>query len=169
MKLRNVLVIAFAAASLAGCGGNNMADLRSFVKNAYANRKPKIEPIPKVKPAPTFVYSATNLPDPFSPANLDTLGASEAPRPDLNRRKGPLEQFPLDSLKMVGTISSGKQIWAIVVAPDGSAHRVRVGTHIGQNYGLVTRITEDKVRITELIQGPTGQWVQREASLALAD
>ena len=70
---------------------------------------------------------------------------------------------------MVGTISSGKQIWAIVIAPDGSVHRVRVGTHVGQNYGLVTRITEGKVRITELIQGPTGQWVQREANLALSE
>ncbi len=169
MKIRNVLVLAFVAAGLSGCGGHNMADLRSFVKNAYANRKPKVEPIPTIKPAATFAYAASNLPDPFSPQNLKPVSVEKGLRPDLNRRKGPLEQYPLDSLKMVGTISRGKQIWAIVMAPDGSAHRVRVGTHIGQNYGLVTRITEDKVRITELIQGPTGQWVQREASLALAE
>ena len=169
MKFRNILVIALVAVGLSGCDGHNMADLRSFVKNSYANRKPKVEPIPKVKPAENFVYSANTLPDPFSPANLKPVSVEKGLRPDLNRRKGPLEQFPLDSLKMVGTISRGKQIWAIVMAPDGTVHRVKVGTHIGQNYGLVTRITEDKVRITELIQGPTGQWVQREASLALAE
>ncbi len=164
-----MVVFGLAALSLAGCGGNNMSDLRSFVKNAYAHRRPKIEPFPEVKSAPTFAYSASKLPDPFSPENLDTRGAHSAPQPNLNRRKGPLEQFPLDALKMVGTIVSGKQVWAIVVAPDGSVHRVTVGAHIGLNYGLVTRITEDRIRITELIQGPTGQWVQRQASLALAD
>ncbi|MHB8346642.1 MAG: pilus assembly protein PilP [Acidiferrobacterales bacterium] len=169
MKIRNVLVFAFSATVLAGCGGHNMTDLHSFVKNAYVNRKPKVESIPSIKPAPTFAYAASGLPDPFSPENLKPVSLEKGLRPDLSRRKGPLEQYPLDSLKMVGTISRGKQIWAIVIAPDGTAHRVRVGTHIGQNYGLVTRITEDKVRITELIQGPTGQWVQREASLALAE
>lgn len=169
MKFHKALFLAIVAASLTGCGGHNLSDLRSFVKNSYANRRPKVEPIPQVKPAATFAYSASTLPDPFSPANLKPATAQLGERPDLNRRKGPLEQYPLDSLKMVGTIARGKQVWAIVVAPDGAVHRVRVGTHIGQNYGLVTRITEDKVRITELIQGPTGQWVQREASLALAE
>ncbi len=169
MKLRNVLLIAICAVTLAGCGGSGMADLRNFVKTAYAHRKPKVEPVPTVKPAPKFAYSAADLPDPFSPANLKPLSVRQGLRPNLSRHKGPLERFPLDSLKMVGTISSGKQVWAIVIAPDGSVHRVRVGTHIGQNYGLVTRITEGKVRITELIQGPTGQWVQREANLALSE
>ncbi|MHB8455470.1 MAG: pilus assembly protein PilP [Acidiferrobacterales bacterium] len=170
MKFRNALLIGIIAASVTGCGGDGMSDLRDFVKNAYADRKPKVEPLPQIKPAQSFAYSAGSLTDPFSTLNLKPQSMQQGGlRPDMNRRKEPLENYPLDSLKMVGTISRGNQFWAVIQAPDGTVHRVQVGNHMGQNFGLVTKITEEKIRITELIQGPTGDWVEREASLALAE
>jgi len=171
MTFRNALFLGIIAISLVGCSGDGMSDLRDFVKNAYADRKPKVEPIPQITPAEGFAYAASSLTDPFSPLNLKPQSAQQGGgiRPDMNRRKEPLEDYPLDSLKMVGTISRGNQFWAVVQAPDETVHRVQVGNHMGQNFGLVTKITDDKIRITELIQGPTGDWVEREASLALAE
>jgi len=158
-------------AALAGCSSDGLQDLRDFVKNAYANQKPKVEPLPEIKMQETFAYSAEGLADPFAAFNLKPQSQRNAggPRPDPNRRKEPLEDYPLDSLKMVGTLMRGKQAWAIIQAPDGTVYRVQVGDHMGQNSGMVNKITEDKVDLVELIQSAAGDWVEREASLALVE
>lgn len=149
-----------------------MDDLRQFVATADAGRKPKIEPLPEIKPEEPFTYAAEKLVDPFSSRNLKSKlpqTAGSGPRPDLNRRKEPLEDYPLDALKMVGTLSRGKHAWAVIMAPDGTVHRAGVGNHMGQNFGTITRITEDKVDLVELVQGSLGNWVERPASIALAE
>lgn len=163
---------AMLLAVLAGCSSDGMDDLREFVKTAHAGRQPKIEPLPEIKPQEPFTYAAEKLPDPFSSRNLKSQVAQASgsgPRPDLNRRKEPLEEYPLDSLKMVGTLSRGKQSWAVIQAPDGTVHRAGVGNHMGQNFGTITRITEDKIDLVELVQGTLGDWVERQVSVALAE
>ncbi len=171
--MRRVLVSSLLCFGLlGGCSSDGLDDLRDFVKNAHADRKPKIEPIPEIKPYEAFTYAATDLADPFSPANLRPLSALKGgagPRPDMNRRKEPLEDFPLDTLKMVGTLAKGNQSWAIVQAPDGTVHRVQAGNHLGQNFGRIKRVTEDKVNLVEHVQGALGEWVEREASLAIQE
>jgi type IV pilus assembly protein PilP len=87
----------------------------------------------------------------------------------MNRRKEPLEDFPLDALKMVGTLSRGKQSWAVIQAPDGTVHRVQKGNYLGQNFGRIKRVSEEKVDLVELVQGAMGEWVEREASLAIQE
>ena len=161
-----------ASLCLGGCAGDGMDDLRDFVKNAHADRKPKIEPLPEVKPYEAYAYAAAELADPFSSANLtprSAQGKATGPRPDMNRRKEPLEDFPLDALKMVGTLSRGKQVWAVLQDKEGGVHRVQKGNYIGQNFGRITRISEDKVDLVETIQGALGDWVEREASLAIQE
>ena len=152
---------------------DGMDDLREFVKNEHADRKPKIEPLPEIKPNETFVYTAAELTDPFAPRNLQAqpigVGSANGPKPDMNRRKEPLEDFPLDALKMVGTLERGKRFWAIVQAPDGAVHKLEIGNHAGQNFGKVKKITEEKIELVELIQGALGDWVEREASLAITE
>ena len=174
MKTAYPLVAVLLLFSLAGCSSNDgMDDLREFVKNEHADRKPKIEPLPEIKPNETFVYTAADLTDPFAPRNLQAQaagpGAGSGPKPDMNRRKEPLEDFPLDALKMVGTLERGKRFWAIVQAPDGTVHKLEPGNHAGQNFGKVKKITEEKVELLELIQGALGDWVEREASLAITE
>jgi type IV pilus assembly protein PilP len=165
-------LIALIGLALAACGSDNLEDLREQIKNAHADRKPKVEPLPEIKTQETFVYQEANLPDPFAARNLNpTAGASfaSAGGPDPNRRKEPLEEFPLDALKMVGTITRANQSFAIVQAPDGSVQRIKTGDHMGHNSGLVTKVTEEKIDLIELIQGPLGDWVEREASLTLLE
>ncbi|MFP5349089.1 MAG: pilus assembly protein PilP [Gammaproteobacteria bacterium] len=149
-----------------------MDDLREFTANAHKGKTAKVEPLPEIKTTEPFVYSAAKLADPFSPANLKPASSKSAgggPRPDMNRRREPLEEYPLDALKMVGTLSRGKQAWVVIQAPDGTVHRASVGNHLGQNFGTITRITDDKISLIELVQGPVGDWVEREASVTLAE
>jgi type IV pilus assembly protein PilP len=165
----SLLSIVLISASLAGCSSDGLDDLREFVKNAHADKKPRVEPLPEIKMQETFIYNAANLTDPFAAFNLMPQGQKSAsgPRPDPNRRKEPLEDYPLDSLKMVGTLMRGKQAWAVIQAPDGTVHRAQVGDHLGQNSGMIHKISDEKVDLIELIQGTLGDWIEREANLSL--
>lgn len=166
------LVPMLAGILLSGCSSDGLDDLREFVKNAHADRKPKIEPLPEIKPYEAFSYAAADLTNPFSVANLkpqSIQGLAGGPRPDMNRRKEPLEDYPLDGLKMVGTLSRGKQSWGIIQTADGAVYRVQKGNYLGQNFGRITRVTDEKIDLVELIQGALGEWVEREASLAIQE
>ncbi|MDH3309394.1 MAG: pilus assembly protein PilP [Gammaproteobacteria bacterium] len=165
----SLLSAALISASLAACSSDGLDDLREFVKNAHADKKPRVEPLPDIKMQETFIYNAANLTDPFAAFNLMPQGLKSAsgPRPDPKRRKEPLEDYPLDSLKMVGTLMRGKQAWAVIQAPDGTVHRAQVGDHLGQNSGMIHKISDEKVDLIELIQGTLGDWIEREANLSL--
>lgn len=167
-----LVAVTTAVLAIAGCGSDGMDDLREFVANAHKGKTAKVEPLPEIKTTEPFAYSATKLSDPFAVGNLKPLANKSAgggPRPDMNRRREPLEDYPLDALKMVGTLARGKQAWVVVQAPDGTVHRASVGNHMGQNFGTITRITDEKVSLIELIQGSVGDWVERETSVALAE
>lgn len=148
-----------------------MDDLRHFVATAHADKKPKIEPMPEVKTYKSVAYTAVELTDPFVAANLQPqkVAGGAGAHPDMNRRKEPLEEFPLDALKMVGTLARGAEMWAIIRAPDGSVHRVSRGDHLGQNFGKVVRIGEEKIELVEIIAGPLGNWLEREAAIAIQE
>ena len=169
---RRIAATLLGLVMVAGCSSDGLDDLRDFVKNAHADKKPKIEPLPEIKPYEAYAYAASDLADPFSPANLKPMtaqGRGGGPRPDMNRRKEPLEDFPLDALKMVGTLSRGSQTWGVVQAPDGTVHRVQKGNYVGQNFGRILRVSEEKIDVVELVQGALGDWVEREAGLAILE
>ncbi len=171
-QVRPLLMAGLFCALLGGCSSDGLEDLRKFVSDERTNKKPRVEPLPEIKMQETFIYNAANLADPFATFNLMPQAGQKSasgPRPDPNRRKEPLEDYPLDSLKMVGTLMRGKQAWAVIQAPDGTVHRAQVGDHLGQNSGMVNKITEEKVDLIELIQGSMGDWVEREANLTLLE
>lgn len=175
MSAARVFATLALALLLAGCGGERrFEDLQAFTENLYKDRRPVVEPLPVFKPQAGYAYNAADLPDPFSPANLRptrAVGRASAGgrAPDPNRRKEPLEAYPLDSLTMVGTLTKGSQTWAIIRAPDGTVHHAHVGNYVGENFGLITAISDEKVSITELIPGPGGTWIERQASLTITD
>ena len=166
-----LLMAGLFCVTLNGCSSDGLEDLRKFVSDERASKKTKVEPLPEIKMQETFIYNAANLADPFASFNLKPQGQKSAsgPRPDPNRRKEPLEDYPLDSLRMVGTLMRGKQAYAIIQAPDGTVHRAQIGDHLGQNSGMINKITDEKVDLSELIQGAMGDWVEREANLALLE
>jgi len=171
IKLSLILILAI---SIAGCGNDGLDDLRSFVKNKYKDRKPKVEPLPEIKIPPSFAYPASNTADPFSSGNLSpkstrTTKKKSLPLYLLTRRKGPLEAYPLDALKMVGTLQRKNNIWAVIKAPDGSIHRAKQGDYLGKNYGMITKITDGKVSLVEKVQNAIGDWIDRQAAISISE
>jgi type IV pilus assembly protein PilP len=157
---------------LAGCGGEEFQDLRDFVKTAGADMRGKIEPPPDVKPYEPFTYdNDTNLPDPFKPRKSDARNANNngQNQPNLNRPKEELEDFPLESLKMVGYLYQKGVGHAVIRSAEGKVYQVKVGNYIGLNFGQVVSVTETEVKIKEMVQDSVGDWSERESSLQLAE
>lgn len=154
---------------LSGCADKTMNDLERFVENTHKDRKPRVEPLPRVKPNPTFEYTAAELVDPFARANLIQQRPTPdgGPAPDPTRRKEPLEQFPLDALSMVGTLSNDESSWAIIRAPDGTVHRAGAGNYLGQNYGKIQAVNDTEVELVELVPDINGGWRERDATIAI--
>lgn len=167
---RLTAILIGSALLLGGCAERSMQDLQRFTETAYQDRKPEIEPLPEITPHETFIYTASSLVDPFSSANLGEreTASSEGLAPDRDRRKEPLETYPLDSLRMVGTLMRPETSWVVLRAPDGTIHEAQVGNYVGQNYGVITNISEEKVALTELVQDPNGKWIERDAILSIA-
>ena len=122
------------------------------------------------KPFEPFTYEGFDLPDPFTPRKLHAPkeGAGGGLAPDLNRRKEPLEASPLEQLKMVGTLSQGKDTYAIVRA-DKTLYRVKKGNYMGQNFGLITDVTEGEIKLKEIVQDSAGDWAERQSVLPLLE
>ena len=164
-------IASLAALLLSACGGAEFADLKEFVDNSGKEMRGRIEPLPQVKAYEPMSYEAFDLSDPFQPRKIqpDKAAALGGPAPDLNRRKEALEAYPLESLKMVGTLERGKQRWALIKTPDANLYRVRNGNYLGQNFGVVAMITETSVTLKELIQDTNGSWSERTSTLQLLD
>lgn len=163
------LALALAVTALvAGCG-KGTGDLQARVDEIKARKGAPLEPLPVMKTFETFEYTAQDLRDPFSPSlDTETSGA-EGPRPDMNRAREPLESYPLDALDMVGTLGLTADVTALVKDTDGVIHRVRPDNYMGQNYGRITGIYEDRIELVELIPNGVGGWIERPAAIALDD
>ena len=158
---------------LAACSGEQHGDLRAYVKKVKAREGKPIKPLPEVKPYETFVYLDEDRRDPFS-QYIEEIHSADAQdsglRPDAQRKREALEDFPLDSLKYVGTLEKKGIVWALVSAPDNTVYRVQVGNHMGANYGEILEISETQIKLKEIIpNGATGGWVDRMASLSLSE
>lgn len=156
-----------------GCSrSKSQRELEAYVQQIKSRKIKEIEPLPEVKPYETFTYADSDLRSPFVPSIAQDVarGAGDnGIRPDTNRRKEPLESFPLDSLRMVGSVEKDGRKWAIVVDTDGAVHRVTSGNFIGQNDGKIESITEEKMIINEIIPDSAGGWRERKASMALVE
>lgn len=168
------LALVSVVALLGACGRGitsspgEAPNLEEWVANVKARPAPPLDPLPVMQQFETFEYAAQGLRDPFSDAFSNDNGGS-GPRPDSNRRKQTLEQFPLDSMDMVGTIGRGAGLVALVMAPDKVTYRVRPGVYLGQNDGRVTAVYDDRIELVELVPDGAGGWLERPASVALED
>ncbi|MGH8742887.1 MAG: pilus assembly protein PilP [Burkholderiales bacterium] len=168
--MKRKVCILFLGLALTGCGGEEFQDIKDFIKESDKNIKGRVEPLPEVKPYESFTYSAFDLPDPFKPRKIEPAkGGTGGLQPDLNRRKEALESYPLENLKMVGTLEQKNVIYALVKTPDNNLYRVKTGNYMGQNFGLITQVSEASMKLKELIQDSAGDWAERESNLQLLD
>lgn len=166
------LVCVFLFSLLAGCMSGT-DEVQKWVQQEKAKKGASLDPPPAIKTFETFEYTLS-APDDRDPFDLPTKEESEqvvnaGPRPDQNRTREPLESFPLDGMKMVGTLGAANAPEGLLKDPEGVIRRVHVGNYIGQNYGRITAINEALIELVELVPNQTGGWVERQTSISLAD
>lgn len=155
--------------ALAACNGDQGDDLDQYMRDATKDVKPRIKPLPEVKPYLALQYNADGiLTDPFRARKA--VNKSSVLQPNLNRPKEPMEAYPLESLKYVGMLSKNKLTYALLKTPDSAVQQVKLGNYVGQNYGRVTKITDGEVVLNEIVQDDlSGDWVERVSSLTLQE
>jgi type IV pilus assembly protein PilP len=167
------LVPVVVAALAAGCGANQ-EELQQWMAQQRREAQPNVQPIPAPKKFEPQAYVAANGVDPFSAQKLTVALKQEARQPnsllasEINRRKEPLEAYPLDSMTMVGSLVRRSVPFALLKV-DNLLYQVKPGDYIGQNYGKITRITETTVSLREIVQDAAGEWIERTTSLQLQE
>lgn len=165
-------IILLAIILLTGCS-NDLADLEAYVEKVRMREPAPIEPLPTIKPYVRFIYPSHEN-DPFSMANVAHENIIEQQvvssiKVDENRTPEFLESFPLDSLKMVGTVRQNNELWALIQIPGGTIHRVHRGNYLGLNRGKILKIEEARVNLLEIVDNGSGGFKEQENSIALFD
>ena len=150
---------------LVACGANNGDDVDQFIKDVPKGLSPKIPAIPQPQAYSPTLYNLDNiLSDPFKSRKSDAKHGGV--HPDLSRPKAPLEAYPLESLKFVGSISKPNLKYALIKAPDNTVQPVKLGNFVGQNFGVVTAVRDDGITLKEIVQDESsGDWTERSASI----
>jgi len=169
---RNIILLLAAGFALSACGGD-MDDLDQFINEIKARPGGRIEPLPEITPYEMFAYTADveGFRSPFVPDSPQIDGGPTAggTRPDEQRSREFLESFPLDTLRMVGTLQLGDVNFGLVQTSDGLIHRVIPGNYMGQNDGRIVAIRDSEIELIEIISDGIGGYLERDAAVALAD
>lgn len=162
-----VAIAALLSMVLVACGGD-MDDLQAYIAEVKQRPGGRIEPLPQIKPYETFRYRAENRRSPFVPdQRVASEGKSQGPAPIENRNKEYLEQFPLDTLSMVGTLAREGKTYGLVQTADGLIHRVVPGNYVGQNDGRIIAIDEGRIEVEELVPDGIGGFFKRTAEIGI--
>lgn len=162
---------------LAGCGSGGEDELRTWMAELRATTKPRVTPLTEPKQFFPQDYTAGDGADPFSPMKLtqalrresvQSVASASLITPEMARRKEPLEAYPLDAMKMVGSLNK-KGMPTALISVDKLLYQVRAGNYLGQNYGKILNISETQVRLREIVQDPSGDWVERMTTLDLQE
>ena len=167
-KLNVILLPLLSGSMITGCT-QSVDDLYAYIDQAKSKHVGSVQPIPQFKPYESFTYSAAEMRDPFEAAiNLEEDEDKEnLLTPDKTRPRQPLEAFSLDSLRMVGVLEQGENLWGLIEDPKQVVHRVQVGNYMGQNEGAITGITEGEIFLVEIIPDGVGGYLERDASIAI--
>lgn len=172
-NLLRLLSTSLLLALLAGCGAEN-EELQEWMDRQRREVKPNVTPLTPPKKFEAEPYTSLQAVDPFSNQKLAVALKQEARQPnsilatELNRRKEPLEAYPLDSMTMVGSVAKQAQPFALLRV-DNLLYQVKLGDHLGQNYGRITKITETEVVLREIVQDAAGEWIERTGTLQLQE
>jgi type IV pilus assembly protein PilP len=165
--------LALAAVLVAGCSAEH-DELQQWMEQQRREAKPNVPPLQPPRKFDPQPYTSAQAVDPFSNQKLSVALKAEARGPnsllssELNRRREPLESYPLDSMIMVGSVNKLGQPYALLRV-DNLLYQVKVGDYLGQNYGRITRIAETEITLREIVQDAAGEWIERPATLQLQE
>lgn len=173
-RIKRSVVYAILFTGITGCGDGGVQEVKQWMDETRQQTKVSIPKLSEPKKFSPFTYSGKDSIDPFNPSKLAVAFAKmqsksgSALAPDMDRRREPLESYPLDSLKMVGTLQKPGLSYALIQA-DKTVYQAKVGNYVGQNFGMITQISETEVELKEVIQDASGEWVERKAKLELQE
>ncbi|MBI3347583.1 MAG: pilus assembly protein PilP [Burkholderiales bacterium] len=171
--MRRLLIPAAAAMLLAGCG-SDIDELRQWMEQQRKEAKPTVTPLLPPKKFLPQPYEANTGVDPFSTQKLSVAIKQEAAQPnslltaEINRRKEPLEAYPLDNMSMVGSLTRDNRRYALLRV-DSLLYQVKAGDYLGQNFGRITKISETEITLREVVQDAAGEWIERTSTLQLQE
>jgi type IV pilus assembly protein PilP len=160
--------------ALAGCGDGGVQEVKEWMETVKRQTKVAVPKLSEPKKFTPFSYAGKNAVDPFNPVKLSVAFAKQQPntgnsfKPDLDRRREPLESYPLDSIKMVGTLEKPGLSYALLQV-DRAIYQAKVGNYVGQNFGMITKVTDTQVELKEIVQDAAGDWVERKSTLELQE
>jgi type IV pilus assembly protein PilP len=169
---RLTFFVAFVS-SLSGCGDSGVQELKEWMADVKSHAKVGIPKLSEPKKFIPFVYAGATSVDPYNPSKLlvalaKLQGMSNGLKPNLDRRRETLENYPLDMIQMVGTLQKVGLSY-VLLQVDKTVFPAKVGNYVGQNFGMVTGINESEVMLKEIVQDASGEWVEREVKLALQE
>ncbi len=163
-------LIIISTLMIVACVEDDTSDLNEFINDSGKNLQGHVETIPEVKDYEHFAYEAFDLPSPFAPRETDRENKSDnGIRPDFDRPKEVLEGFPLESIKMVGSLQQDNIIVGLIRTPDNALHRVTIGNYLGQDYGKVFAVLESEIEFKEKVSDSEDEWIERNRKLILED
>ena len=167
------LLALLAVLSLTACGGQH-DELQAWMDQQRQEVKPNVQPLTEPRKFHPQAYAGMESEEPFSQNKLTGALKNEATQPnsavsaELNRRKEPLEAFPLDAMSMVGSVNRKGAPYALLKVDD-LLYQVKVGDYLGQNYGKILAITETEITLREIVQDAAGEWIERPTTLQLQE
>ncbi len=168
---RNAAWSLLCVSLLTACADNNDADLRAFMDEVKSRPKGRIDPLPTIQTVAPFAYQASTMRSPFEPPvvvrKLARAAGGPKVRPDLNRVKQYLEQYPISQLAMVGTLAQASTQFGLVQDGEGVVHRVRRGDYMGTDHGKVLSVADGSIELIEIVSDGTGGWVERARTVSL--
>lgn len=173
MKLKVLAVLAAISLALTAC--SSRIDEVNGKMQEIRNQPPlPIPPAPVFLPVPSFAYAAQQLRSPFLPDSLALelkVMAGKRVQPDLARPPQFLEQFPLESLTMKGTIrnTNNGALYGLIQAPEGGVVRVEKGNYMGKNYGRIVEIAPSQIMVIEIVPDGRDGFVERPRNLVMID
>lgn len=163
-----------ASLGLSGCEDDSNQEVKQWMDEVRQQTRVNVPKLSEPKKFLPFSYAAQDSVDPYNPSKLEIAlakakaNSNSALKPDMERRREPLESYPLDTLRMVGTLQKPGINYALVQA-DKTVFHLKVGNYIGQNFGMITNITDTEVELKEIVQDASGEWVERQAKLELQE
>ena len=170
-KLSTIVGLTVVALLLTACN-QDQDDLSRYIADVKARKKGRIPPLPEAETYETYAYNEIDLRNPFiatKSKRAARTGSNNGISPNLRREREVLEQFPLDTLKMVGMLEQSGERWALLKGQDGTLYRTKKGRYIGEDNGRITRITENAVELTEIVPDGLGGWIKRQSTLSATE
>lgn len=176
MQLRvcAALLLSVGVLALTGCDATDQGEVEQWMSQVRRDMKVSTQEIPPPRKFEPFQYEQQKNIDPFNPAKIELAlqklasKSSSGLKPDMDRRREPLEAFPLDTIRMVGVLRRPDAVAALLQV-DRVVYQARVGNYVGQQFGMITKISETEVTLKEIVQDAAGEWVEQITTLQLQE